>query len=334
MIILIFFFIGLFKCIELLYKIINVKYDPDRSIFLAKIHAKIIEKKIYKKKIDFLFTNDTTLISYLKTDVPIILWTDLTFRLFKNTYFREYNKFSKLSSLNGELLEKKALDKCYKIIYSSQYAIKSAIKHYKVNKNKIFYLPFSADINFVNKRKSVKQIPHNKECYRFLTIGVDWHRKGIDKTIKFIQKLNSDKSIYAKLDVVGVKNTSEKKYDNIKFHGYLSKKYKSSLNKLKNLYEKADFFILLSRNEALGIVFLEAAYYGLPIIASCVGGIKSVVKNNGIFFYNNESFNTQFNRFRKLLKSSNYKKYSKYSLIQYQKNSWEENSKKIKKIIV
>ena len=40
--------------------------------------------------------------------------------------------------------------------------------------------------------------------------------------------------------------------------------------------------------EALGIVFLEAASYGLPIITKNVGGVKTIVKNNGFFLDNND----------------------------------------------
>ena len=39
------------KIIELFYKLFKIKYDPDRSIISAKIHANFIKKKLKKKKL-------------------------------------------------------------------------------------------------------------------------------------------------------------------------------------------------------------------------------------------------------------------------------------------
>ena len=41
------------KIIELLYRPLGIKFDPERNIYLSKILSKSIEKKIKIKKIDF-----------------------------------------------------------------------------------------------------------------------------------------------------------------------------------------------------------------------------------------------------------------------------------------
>ncbi len=78
---------------------------------------------------------------------------------------------------------------------------------------------------------------------------------------------------------------------------------------------------MLSREEALGIVFLEAASYALLIITNKVEGIRTIVKKNGILFNPNDNLYTHYKKFRKLLKNKNYIKYLMSSLKQYKNNN-------------
>ena len=78
------------KILEIFYKFIGIKYDPDRNLLLSKIYANKIEKLLEKKNIDYIFVHQCSLISYLKTNLPIFVWTDLTFDLFYKTYFNKY----------------------------------------------------------------------------------------------------------------------------------------------------------------------------------------------------------------------------------------------------
>jgi glycosyltransferase involved in cell wall biosynthesis len=52
-------------------------------------------------------------------------------------------------------------------------------------------------------------------------------------------------------------------------------------NEIWNYYKDADVFVLLSKAEALGIVFWEAMYVGVPTLGSDVEGIKESLGSNG-----------------------------------------------------
>jgi glycosyltransferase involved in cell wall biosynthesis len=335
-----FYLLIILKVIEKGYSLLNTKFDPDRSILYSKLCARYIEKKIKGKKFDYIVTYDSTLISYLDTNIPIILWTDLNFNLYQKTYFKKYKKFNYNCVKRGNILEKRALKKAFKIIYTSKYAKKNSEKFYKVEKKKIFNLPFSGNVVSKFNRSSLKKLikkklVQKKRQINFLSIGVDWKRKGMDDSIKFISKLN-DLKYRSIINIVGSKPKSLKKYNikNIKFFKYLSKKNKNELTLLKKLYKNAHYFILLSKAEALGLVFLEAASFGLPIITSNTGGIKTVVRNNGIFF-NKKKENQNFSKFKKInTKQNNYEKLSLASYDFYNLNSWRNISKELRKIIL
>lgn len=67
------------------------------------------------------------------------------------------------------------------------------------------------------------------------------------------------------------------KNPNVVCEGFLSKKIPAEYERLTNHFKNSDFFILPTRFEAYGLVFCEAAAYGLPVLASNTGGISTIV---------------------------------------------------------
>ncbi len=200
------FYEKILKIVEKYYKFFKIKYDPQRSVILSKLLAKKILKEIQNKEIDLIFVHDCPLVSFLNTKIPLIVWTDLTFDLYQKTYFLNFSKFHNNSIKKGNYLENITLKKAKLIIYASDYASQSANKKYKIPYSKIKVLPFGVDLKPLNKKKfsilKKKRINTKKTETIFLSVGVDWNRKNMHKSIQVIEKLNS-MNMKSKITIVG-----------------------------------------------------------------------------------------------------------------------------------
>ena len=328
------------KILEIFYKFIGIKYDPDRNFLLSKIYANKIKNLLEKKNIDYIFVHQCSLISYLETDLPIFIWTDLTFDLFYKTYFKKYKQFSSNSIITGNKLEKMALTKAKKIFYSTEYVKTNAIKKYKINPNKIKILPFGCDMTSISKKvfknKLKKRVKTLDSKIQLLTIGTDWQRKNMDKAIKVNNELNIN-NISSELTIVGINPKSSSLLPkNIKIVGFLDKKNNKELQKLKKLYQNSHFLIHLSNAEAFGLVLNEASAHGLPIIANNIDGIKYVIRKNYSLVFD-PSCNEKIiaNQILQLCKNnSKYKSLSLESYYSSKLNNWNSVSRRLNKLLL
>ena len=126
-----------------------------------------------------------------------------------------------------------------------------------------------------------------KTHIHLLLVVVEWKRKGIDVAIDCVHLLNKwQKNFKFDLTIVGFDNPVDKNFvgDDIIFKGKLNKNNPDEYNEMIEIYQNSDIFILPTQAECAGIVFCEAAEYGLPVVTYDAGGISTYVENevNGI----------------------------------------------------
>jgi len=110
------------------------------------------------------------------------------------------------------------------------------------------------------------------------------------KHLELLEEMAKIKDKSWKLVLVG---DGSLKKDAIKFahHEGIDNKVKflSSGTDVHRILSNADIFVLTSSWEGLPLCILEAMMHGLPIIASNVGGIPEIVRDNGFLIYDNLS---------------------------------------------
>jgi glycosyltransferase involved in cell wall biosynthesis len=243
----------------------------------AKEIAGIVNQRLEKAQCDLVFAPaGSAPLAYLNTKVPIAYLSDTTFAAILN-YYPEFSHVSQSVIAQANRVEKLAIQKSKWLIYSSQWAARSACKDYDADPAKISVIPFGANLD---QPPSVERIATRveSEICRLLFVGIDWAKKGGDIAFETLIELEH-LGIPTKLTVVGCtppKSVTHKKFSVFPF---LSKNDSQQRLQLEALYLDADFFILPTRADCSPIVLCEANAFGLPAISTDTGGVPDLIRN-------------------------------------------------------
>jgi glycosyltransferase involved in cell wall biosynthesis len=268
------------------YRVFTKKtYIRNRSPLILNSYARQVEEALGKVDVEAVFSPSTVPIARLETRLPIFFWTDSTFAGMVD-FYADFSNLCRETILDGNRMEQEALSKCSLAIYASEWAAQTAIEHYQVDAGKVKVVPFGANLSGERTEQDIHALIRSKEkgACQLLFIGVDWLRKGGAIALKTAQILNAQ-GLETELHIVGCQPPAAAP-GYVKLHGYVSKNSEEGMRLLERLFSQAHFLILPSRAEAYGVVFAEASSYGVPSLATRVGGIPTVVQEgrNGKLF--------------------------------------------------
>jgi glycosyltransferase involved in cell wall biosynthesis len=246
------------------------------SYFLPRSLSRSIDSFIKRNPVDCIITTTNSPFIYTENKTPLIIITDATVKLL----YKEYSEGKGMADLYYENLEKSALKVTLKsalIVSSSTATSHSLISDYNIPLSKITIIPFGANIDDEDIQVSQKVVDKSKRV-NILFVGKDWERKGGDFAVTVCDILIKQK-ITVQLTIVGCKVPEKFQRNYIKNYIYLDKNKKDDFKKLRELYVESHFLMGFSKAEMYGIVFCEAAAYGLPVVTYSVGGITDIVVN-------------------------------------------------------
>ncbi|HEY9727801.1 MAG TPA: glycosyltransferase [Chroococcales cyanobacterium] len=277
-----------FKGKQFFYQyLIGKRYWRDREPLILKHYAQQVASKLSTLNPDLILSPGTVPIAHLECEQPVVFWTDATFAGLID-FYSKYSNLCQETIENGNKMEKLALDKCKLAIYASDWAAQTAIENYQVDPSKVKVVPFGANIECARVFDDIKTIVDSRpsnQC-NLLFIGVEWYRKGGDIALKVAEELNKQ-GLPTKLTIVGCNPITELPLpDFVTSLGFVSKTTEDGLRTIQKLLTEAHFLILPSRAECYGIVLCEANSFGVPCLATNVGGIPTIIKDdvNGKIF--------------------------------------------------
>ena len=259
-----------------LWKLRRVRYIHWLEPEILQGYGKQIAEHIRGRDIDVVVSLGSAPISYLEIPQPIVFLSDATFAALKD-FYPDFTGLSPATLRNGDNMEQRALTRCAKAIFTSDWAAQSALKDYAADPQKIEVIPFGANIESSRTQADIATVLGNKsfDTCKLLFVGVDWQRKGGDRALEVAQMLNL-RGLPTELHVVGCAPPSPTP-DFVVRHGFVSKKTSDGAVLFDRLLMESHFMLVPSLAECYGLVFAEASSFGLPSLATRVGGIPTVV---------------------------------------------------------
>ena len=264
-----------------LRSVLGQSHLPERSVRLAERRANRVSRSL-SGGTELVFSPGTLAVAGLPTSPPFVFWADATFAAMVD-FFPGFCDLDPRTVEQGHEVERRALERCAAAIYASEWAAQSAINDYGADPGKVYVVPFGANLDALPTEEQAHALIARRpsDSCRLLFLGVDWERKGGALAVEAVRILN-ERGLPTELVVVGCEPPIAE--DFVRVWGFISKE--RSVGELQAHLAEAHFLILPSRAECYGVVFAEASAYGVPSLATSVGGIPTAVRHgsNGALF--------------------------------------------------
>jgi len=217
-------------------------------------------------------------VAYLECAQPIVIWSDATLAQVIHEGGTEA-RLCRESRRHGLRNEAAALRRASLLLYLSDWAARGATEHHGMSPDKVHVLPTGPNLEIHHGPADVQSMidTRSEEECRLLFCGRSWQTKGADIAVETAAALNR-LGLPTRLDIVGSRPPDGRALPSfVRLHGFLRKSVPGELEALLQLYREAHFFLLPTRWEPFGHVFTEAAAFGVPSIATQVGGVPTAV---------------------------------------------------------
>lgn len=252
------------------------------STFIHALHIKKAIRKLNKEeRIDVLYFNTFRLALFsLKLNIPYYInINDYYFNVDKK--FERMLSFEKFYYYFWKTKQKNILQHAACNFVNSEFTLKKILSSLDIN---------SDNFEVTYKGIDIKKFAFNyqeinmHEKIEFITVGSDFLRKGLDIILKSLNILSDNNNYDFLLQVIGEDTDETDNFKKRVENMGLSKKVhflgKKTSEEVSSYLRSAHIFLLPSKREALGVSIMEAAASGTTIIASKVGGIPELLKNN------------------------------------------------------
>lgn len=262
-------------------------YLWERSSAVGRHYAREIARRLASLEVDVVMSPGTIPLSFLDVPQPLVFWTDATFAAMRG-FYPEYSGLARTSIRDAETMEKEAIDRASLALYASDWAAGSAIDDYGAHPANVRVVPFGANLERQVEPAEAAQVIEgrpNDRC-RLLFVGVDWRRKGADVAVAVARDLNRA-GLPTELVVVGPNfQVPADAQRFVTVRGFIDKGTADGRDHLESLFKSSHFLIHPARAECYGVALCEANAYGVPCLATKVGGIPTIVRDgiNGLLF--------------------------------------------------
>jgi glycosyltransferase involved in cell wall biosynthesis len=138
-----------------------------------------------------------------------------------------------------------------------------------------------AKVHVVGFGRHHEPVPHERDWDppRFLFVGLDWERKNGPVLLRAFARLRDERPA-AQLHLAG--EVPRIDVDGVTVHGRLDRRTAEGRARMVALYAEATCFVMPSKYEPFGMVYVEAGAAGIPSIGTAVGGAPDAIGDGGL----------------------------------------------------
>jgi glycosyltransferase involved in cell wall biosynthesis len=209
---------------------------------------------------------------------PVVSWDDATPAALAE-YYPEFERISARTAQDAQAMGRRAARNVQLAMYASEWAAASAREAYDLPLDRVAVVPFGANLETLPTAEEVQRAIATRprtRC-RMLWVGVDWERKRGDLVVEIGRRIEA-LGFPVELTVVGCRPSGDHELPEwVHVEGYVSKRTAVGRARLTELYARSHFLVMPSLAEAYGLVYAEAAAFGVPSVATRTGGVPTVV---------------------------------------------------------
>jgi glycosyltransferase involved in cell wall biosynthesis len=264
------------RAVRLESRLRGVLGSPVSSLHLVRqshLYARQIAAELSRAPADIVFSPSSTVLSHFSAPgVRTAFYTDATFAGLSELYpwFRGLGAYGRNQA---QAVERGALARCTHAFYASDWARDWALREDGANAEGMSVVPFGPNFAVLPSAESVATAIALRpaEPMRLLFVGKDFERKGGRLTLAIADAL-IDAGVPTELTMVGCdRPADEPRRAHVCWLGTLSKRHTEGRAALTELYLASHFLVVPTRADAAGVVFAEAAAFGVPSVATNVG---------------------------------------------------------------
>lgn len=250
-------------------------HAPHHARPVARQYGRDVAERIARTRPDVVFAPAGAAFAWnVPRGVPLVYASDTTFRLVDG-YHPRYRNLSDGARRAVDRVERETIARADLLLYPSDWAAESAIRDYGAAPDRVHVVPWGANLELAPPPDGARR-PRAQGPVRLLFVGVDWREKGADIALEAHRILRA-RGIDSAITICGCTPPAPVETAGVTIVPFLDKTDEADRRRLARLYEEADLFILPTRADCYGIVFCEAAAYGLPSLAPATGGVPSAL---------------------------------------------------------
>lgn len=213
-------------------------------------------------------------VAYINPKWPLVYAADALYATVVG-YYGKYSRLRQSALEQGNAVQCAMLERADALLLASQWACDAAIAAYGLAPEQLQPVAMGANLDI----DPGFQQPSLGQPISLLFVGYAWERKGGPLLLDIWRALRA-RSGDAELHIVGADPVEARGLAGVTVHGRFDKSDREQYARLVDLYRRASFFVMPSREEAFGIVYCEAAAFGRPSIATDTGGVGGAIIND------------------------------------------------------